>query len=302
MGDVPGATTFHKPAEAYDRLVGRYSHELARAVIDAAGVRPGARALDVGCGPGALTSELAAVLGADRVAAVDPSPPFVEACRQRVPGVEVEAASAEALPFDDAAFDHALCQLVVNFMTDAPAGVREMQRVTRPGGTVSAAVWDYAGEMTLLRRFWDAVVALDPAAEERDEGRRMAFCSAEELGDLWSTVGLAEVAVAAGRRERRLRRLRGPLGPAGAGRRALGGLRGRAGARAPGGAEGGVPAAPGRRRRTVPADRARVARDRPGPLTSASAAVPGAAAGGRRAAALPSPATAGATPPAGCSG
>ena len=96
------------------------------------------------------------MLGADRVAAVDPSPPFVEACRQRVPGVEVEAASAEALPFDDAAFDHALCQLVVNFMTDAPAGVREMQRVTRPGGTVSAAVWDYAGEMTLLRRFWDA--------------------------------------------------------------------------------------------------------------------------------------------------
>ena len=197
MGDVPGATTFHKPAEAYDRLVGRYSHELARAVIDAAGVRPGARALDVGCGPGALTSELAAVLGADRVAAVDPSPPFVEACRQRVPGVSVEAASAEALPFDDAAFDHALCQLVVNFMTDAPAGVREMQRVTRPGGTVSAAVWDYAGEMTLLRRFWDAVVALDPAAEERDEGRRMAFCSAEELGDLWSTVGLAEVVVSA---------------------------------------------------------------------------------------------------------
>ena len=105
MGDVPGATTFHKPAEAYDRYVGRYSRELARALIAAAGVRRGQRALDVGCGPGALTAELAALLGAERVAAVEPSPPFAEACRQRVPGVEVEIAPAEALPFDDAAFD-----------------------------------------------------------------------------------------------------------------------------------------------------------------------------------------------------
>ena len=197
MGEVPRATTFHKPAEAYDRLVGRYSHELARTLIDAARVQPGARALDVGCGPGALTSELAAVLGAAQVAAVDPSPPFVDACRQRLPGVHVQVASAEALPFEDAAFDHTLSQLVVNFMTDAPTGVSEMRRVTRPGGTVTAAVWDYAGEMTLLRAFWDAAVALDASAEQRDEGRCMAFCSPEELGDLWSSAGLAEVGVSA---------------------------------------------------------------------------------------------------------
>ena len=196
MGDVPGAATFHKP-EAYDRLVGRYSHELARTLIDAAAVRPGARALDVGCGPGALTAELAAVLGPAAVAAVDPSPPFVDACRERVPGVHVEVAPAEALPFEDAAFDHALCQLVVNFMSDAPAGVREMRRVTRPGGTVTAAVWDYAGEMTFLRRFWDAAVALDPSAEQRDEGSHMPYCTPDELGELWSAADLAEVDVAA---------------------------------------------------------------------------------------------------------
>ena len=85
-------------------------------------------------------------------------------------------------------------------MTDPPAGVREMRRVTRPGGTVAAAVWDYAGEMTLLRRFWDAAVALDPAAADRDEGRTMPFCTPEELGELWSTAGLADVSVSAGRR------------------------------------------------------------------------------------------------------
>jgi SAM-dependent methyltransferase len=197
MGDPLRATTFHKPAEAYDRLVGRYSPELAGKLIEAARVRPGGRALDVGCGPGALTNELVALLGAAQVAAIDPSPPFVEACRQRQPGVHVEVAAAEALPFDDDAFDHTLSQLVVNFMTDAPTGVREMRRVTRPGGTVTAAVWDYAGEMTLLRRFWDAAVALDASAEERDEGRCMAFCSPEELGALWSTSDLAQISVSA---------------------------------------------------------------------------------------------------------
>jgi SAM-dependent methyltransferase len=195
MGDPPGAATFRAPAEAYDRLVGRYGRELARALIDAAGLRPGHRAVDVGCGPGALTSELVALLGAEHVAAVDPSVPFVEACRGRLPGVHVEVGSAEELPFEDAAFDGALSQLVVNFMTDPPAGVREMRRVTRPGGTVAAAVWDYAGEMTLLRRFWDAAIALDPSAEDLDEGRCMPFCTRDELGGLWSAAGLTEVRV-----------------------------------------------------------------------------------------------------------
>ena len=194
MNEPPGAATFNTPASAYDRYVGRYGAELGRALIAAAGVRAGGRALDVGCGPGALTTELAALLGEDRVAAIEPSPPFAEACRARLPGVRVEVGQAEALPFADAAFDHALAQLVVNFMADPPAGVREMRRVTRPGGTVAAAVWDYAGEMTLLRRFWDAAVAVDASAAELDEGR-MPFCAPDELGGLWSSAGLADVAV-----------------------------------------------------------------------------------------------------------
>jgi SAM-dependent methyltransferase len=194
MSDPSGAETFRAPAEAYDLNIGRYGRELARALMAAAGVRPGERALDVGCGPGALTTELAALLGAGRVAAADPSVPFAEACRARVPGARVEVAPAEALPFEDGAFDHALAQLVVNFMSDAAAGVREMARVTRAGGVVSAAVWDYAEEMTLLRRFWDAAVALDPAAADRDEGG-MPFCAPGPLGDLWSGAGLAGVDV-----------------------------------------------------------------------------------------------------------
>ncbi len=197
MADVPGAATFQTPADAYDRHVGRYSRALAGALVDAAGIRSGQRALDVGCGPGALTAELAARLGPDHVAAADPSAPFADACRRRLPGVRVEIAAAEALPFPDSEFDAVLSQLVVNFMSDPQAGLREMRRVIRPGGTVAAAVWDYAGEMILLRRFWDAAVALDPLARDRDEGVSMPFCTSQALGDLWSAAGLAGVRVSA---------------------------------------------------------------------------------------------------------
>ena len=182
-------------AEHYDRHVGRYNAELARALISFAGVRPGQRALDVGCVPGALTRELATLLGQDHVAAVDPSPPFAEACRARLPGVDVRLASAEELPFADATFDHALAQLVVNFMADAPAGVTEMRRVTRPGGHVSAATWDYAGEMTFIRRFFDAASAIDPRAAAVDEAVTMRYCKPDELHDLLASTGLVEIAI-----------------------------------------------------------------------------------------------------------
>ena len=104
---------------------------------------------------------------------------------------------AEELPFPDDSFDVTLAQLAVNFMSDPPAGVHEMRRVTRPGGTVAAAVWDYAGEMTLLRRFWDAAVSLDPGAAESNEGRSMPYCTPDELQRLWRDAGLQNPAVSA---------------------------------------------------------------------------------------------------------
>jgi SAM-dependent methyltransferase len=191
---MPGAETFHASADAYDRHVGRYSPQLASALIGFAGVERGMRAVDVGCGPGALTAALARELGAPSVAAADPSAPFAKACRARLPGVDVAVAPAEALPFADGAFDGALSQLVVNFMRDADAGVREMARVTRPGGVVAACVWDYAGEMTLLRTFWDAAREVDPArAAAADEGIVMRWCADGELADLWRAAGLRDV-------------------------------------------------------------------------------------------------------------
>jgi len=191
---MPGAESFRTSAAAYDRHVGRYGPQLASALIAFAGVAPPQGALDVGCGPGALTSVLAERLGPSNVCGADPSAPFVQACRERVPGAEVVLAPAEELPFADATFDAVLSQLVVNFLDDAAVGVREMVRVTRPGGTVAACVWDYAGEMTLLRTFWDAAREIDPVrAAAADEGVVMRWCGEGELAGLWRDAGLRNV-------------------------------------------------------------------------------------------------------------
>jgi SAM-dependent methyltransferase len=184
------AVSFSVSAEAYDRFMGRYSVPLAPLFADLAGVVHDQRVLDVGCGPGALTAELVRRLGAGRVAAVDPSSSFVAAARERHPDVDVRIASAERLPFPDRAFDAALAQLVVHFMADPVAGLREMRRVTRTGGVVAACVWDFAEGGSPLSLFWRAVRELDPSAagEAALPGTRRG-----QLGQLLREAGLTDV-------------------------------------------------------------------------------------------------------------
>jgi SAM-dependent methyltransferase len=182
--------TFAVQAEAYDRFMGRYSTLLAPKLADQAGVRAGQRALDVGCGPGALTEELVARLGPGSVAAVDPSEPFVAAARERHPGVEVQQAGAEQLPFPDGAFDVALAQLVIHFMADAPAGLVEMKRVTRDGGVVAGCVWDHGGGHGPLSVFWQAARELEPDA---DDESRLVGSNEGDLGPLFEGAGLRDV-------------------------------------------------------------------------------------------------------------
>ena len=188
---------FQGPAGVYDRFIGRYGSSLGDELLQAVGVAPGMRVLDVGCGSGALAGRAARIVGAENVAAVDPSETFAEGARARVPGADVRVGSAESLPFDDGEFDAVLAQLVVNFMSDAPRGVAEMTRVAKPGGVVAACVWDYAGEMRLLRSFWDAAAAVDSEAATRDEGRMMRYATPAELEPLWAGAGLERVTVTA---------------------------------------------------------------------------------------------------------
>lgn len=161
---------FDVAADAYQRFMGRYSELLAVQFADLTGVRPGRRALDVGCGPGALTSVLVQRLGARAVSAIDPSESFVAAVRERVPDVDVRHAAAENLPFTEREFDLTLAQLVVHFMSDPVAGIAEMARVTEPGGTVAACVWDHSEHGGgPLSTFWRAAREIDASVrDERD--------------------------------------------------------------------------------------------------------------------------------------
>jgi ubiquinone/menaquinone biosynthesis C-methylase UbiE len=186
--------SFAVAADSYDSYMGRYSRLLAPQFTDLVGLEPGWRVLDVGCGPGALTSELASRLGADRVAGADPSPSFVSACAKRLPGADIRHAPAEKLPWPDGSFDAVLSQLVVSFLDDADAGLREMHRIVRANGVIAACTWDYGGEMQMLRTFWDAALALDPGAP--DEAQVMDYIDQSSLRDLWLRTGLRDVEIA----------------------------------------------------------------------------------------------------------
>ena len=183
--------TFDVDAAAYDAFMGRYSILLGPQLADLAGVSAGQRALDVGCGTGQLTGELVGRLGAPSVSAVDPSPPFVAAMRDRYPEVDVQQAPAELLPFPDDSFDAALAQLVVLFMSDPVAGLVEMARVTRPDGVVAACVWDHAaGGQGPLSVFWKAAREVDPTVEDEST---LAGAGQGQLTELFSAAGLRQV-------------------------------------------------------------------------------------------------------------
>ena len=182
--------SFTVPADAYDRYMGRYSVLLSPQLADLAGIRAGQRVLDVGCGPGALTAELVHRVGPAAVSAVDPSEPFVAAARERQPQVSVQRASAEQLPFPDDAFDAAVAQLVVHFMSDPGAGVAEMRRVTRRDGVVAACVWDHAGGQGPLSAFWEVATGLDANVEDESS---LVGARKGDLADLFASAGLRDV-------------------------------------------------------------------------------------------------------------
>lgn len=179
--------SFDVAAQAYGRFMGRYSEPLADELVPLLALAPGRRALDVGCGPGALTARLVDRLGVGSVCAVDPSAPFVAAARDRFPGLDVRQSRAEELPWPDDSFDVVAASLVVHFMRDPVDGLREMGRVTRPGGTVAATVWDHAGDRGPISTFWRAVRSLDPAAPDESD---LAGARAGHLASLFVTAGL----------------------------------------------------------------------------------------------------------------
>jgi SAM-dependent methyltransferase len=183
---------------AYERYVGRWSRRVAERFVPWVGVERGATWVDVGCGTGVLSRAIAELAGPASVVGIDPSPAFLRTARAslRDSRVEFVEGSGGALPLADESTDAVVSGLVLNFIPDLDAALVDMRRVARREGSVAGYVWDYAGEMQLLRTFWDAATELDPAATELDEGVRFPLCRPEALEAAFTGAGLDEVEVA----------------------------------------------------------------------------------------------------------
>ena len=182
-------------AATYEDFMGRWSRLLAPRFVSWLSVRQSVHWLDVGCGTGALADAICAVAKPASVVACDPSEPFVEYARQHQvdPRVSFVVAAVGHLPTRPGGFDSVTSLLALNFFPEPEAAIEEMRRIAATKGVVSACVWDYAGRMEFLRRFWDSVAALDPNATERDEGRRFPICRPDALTSLFRGGGLSDV-------------------------------------------------------------------------------------------------------------
>jgi SAM-dependent methyltransferase len=203
MGIEPGTTGSAKESwgsgDAYERFVGRWSRRLALEFLGWLNAGPGLRWGDVGCGTGALTQRILAGFQPASILAVDRTEGFIQAARARVndPRVRFELGDALTLTWPDNSCDAVVSGLVLNFVPDPRRMAAEMARVTRPGGTVGAYVWDYSGGMQMLRHFWDAAVEINPNDSKLDQAERFPICQPQPLESLFREIGLDSVAVRA---------------------------------------------------------------------------------------------------------
>ena len=182
----------------YEHYVGRWSRQIAPLFLVWLSIPVGRRWLDVGCGTGALCATIVDRCAPASVDGVEPSEEFLRTTRESLAGrVSLHPGSATAIPLPDASVDVTVSGLVLNFVSDQPAALVEMARVTRAGGTIAAYVWDYAGKMELMRLFWDAAVALDPDAVKLDEGIRFSLCRPDALDKLFASAGLQHIEIKA---------------------------------------------------------------------------------------------------------
>lgn len=184
--------------DPYEQYVGRWSRRVAPQFLAWLNLPAQRRWLDVGCGTGALCAAILDHCSPASIAGVEPSEGFLEKAKEQLGArVLLRRGSAAEIPLEERAVDVTVSGFVLNFVPDAHAGMREMARVTAAGGTIAAYVWDYAGNMELMRRFWDAAVELDPNAAKLDEGLRFPLCRPEALSELFASAGLDGIEVTA---------------------------------------------------------------------------------------------------------
>jgi len=182
---------------AYEPYVGRWSRPVAREFLNWLNVSAKSRWLDVGCGTGALSQTVLDSTAPGTVKGIDRSEGYVALAREQIRDerAQFEVGDAQALPVETGTYDAVVSGLVLNFVPQPQRAVAEMARAARPESVVAAYVWDYAGKMQMMRHFWNAAAALDPAARDLDEGRRFPICQPEPLTELFQNAGLRGVEV-----------------------------------------------------------------------------------------------------------
>jgi SAM-dependent methyltransferase len=183
--------------DPYERYIGRWSRRVAPLFLAWLDAPPNLRWLDLGCGTGALCAAIADHCSPSSVVGVEPSEGFLATAREQLADrAELRQGDATAIPLGDASVDVVVSGLVLNFVPDPRAALREMARVTAAGGTIAAYVWDYADRMELIRHFWDAAAELDPKSAGLHEGVRFPLCSPTRLAELFAGAALQGVDVA----------------------------------------------------------------------------------------------------------
>lgn len=195
MADVAKGEDKWSSGDSYEPYVGRWSRLVAAEFVNWLDAADGGRWLDVGCGTSALTEGILDRAAPQQVVGMDPSEAYLASARSRLSdrNVELRSGDACALPFENETFDFAVSGLMLNFVAEPEKAISEMKRAVRPRGTVALYVWDYAGEMQLMRRFWDAAGELDTAARELDEGRRFPICNPAELRALFARADFGDI-------------------------------------------------------------------------------------------------------------
>jgi SAM-dependent methyltransferase len=179
----------------YERYMGRWSALIGRQFLDWLEVPAGRTWLDVGCGTGSLTTLILETRAPADIFAIDASPAFISHAQSRLtdPRIHFKVGLAQSLELEPSSVDVVVSGLVLNFVPDPMAALREMRRVARPGGEIGVFAWDYAQGMQMLRRFWDAGIALDPACRELDEGPLFPVCREGQLEVFAREAGITDV-------------------------------------------------------------------------------------------------------------
>jgi SAM-dependent methyltransferase len=183
-------------ADAYEQYMGRWSRKIAPLFLEWLAPPQRKNWIDIGCGTGQLSLQIASKCNPSHHIGVDQTEGFLSLARKNVPNAEFTVGDALSIDLPNDSVDYAVSGLLLNFVPDKAKALNEMARIARPEGVVALYVWDYAGHMQIMRYFFDAARVIDPKSSAFDDGINAPICRPKALADAFSAAGLSHVETA----------------------------------------------------------------------------------------------------------